>query len=84
MKHEKTFAAIEKLKDVEIELHRLKNALERANKALDSARPWVSLTGQDRIDLVVAAVGNKWTDLELVTQLEAKLREKNGYAEEKP
>jgi len=34
MKHEKTFAAIEKLKDVELELHRLKNALELANKAL--------------------------------------------------
>jgi hypothetical protein len=36
MKHEKTFAAIEKLKDVELELHRLKNALELANKALDA------------------------------------------------
>ena len=35
MKHEKTFAAIEKLKEVEAELHRLKNALEMANKALD-------------------------------------------------
>jgi hypothetical protein len=84
MKHEKTFAAIEKLKDVEIELHRLKNALERANKALNGVRPWVSLTEQDRLDLVVAAVGNKWTDLDLVTQLEAKLKQKNGYAEEKP
>jgi hypothetical protein len=36
MKHEKTFAAIEKLKDVELELHRLKNALEMANRALDA------------------------------------------------
>ena len=36
MNHEKTFAAIEKLKDVELELHRLKNALELANKALDA------------------------------------------------
>ena len=27
MKHEKTFEAINKLKDVEIELHRLKNLL---------------------------------------------------------
>jgi hypothetical protein len=82
MKHEKTFAAIEKLKDVEIELHRLKNALEMASKALDAQRPWVSLTDQDRIDLVVAVVGNKWTDRELVTQLEAKLMQKNGYVKE--
>ena len=36
MKHEKTFTAINKLKDIELELHRLKNALEMANKALDS------------------------------------------------
>ena len=31
----KTFEAIEKLKEVELELHRLKNALEMANKAKD-------------------------------------------------
>ena len=37
--HEKTFAAINKLKDIELELHRLKNALEMANKALDAQRP---------------------------------------------
>lgn len=36
MKHEKTFAAIAKLKDIEVELHRLKNALEITNKALDA------------------------------------------------
>jgi len=36
MKHEKTFEAIAKLKDIEVELHRLKNALEIANKALDA------------------------------------------------
>lgn len=46
MKHEKTFAAINKLKDVELELHRLKNALEMANRALDAQRPWVGLTGE--------------------------------------
>jgi hypothetical protein len=34
MKHEKTFEAIDKLKEIEIELHRLKNALEMANRAL--------------------------------------------------
>ena len=36
MNHTKTFEAINKLKDIELELHRLKNALEMANKALDS------------------------------------------------
>ena len=34
MNHDKTFQAISKLKDIEVELHRLKNALELANKAL--------------------------------------------------
>jgi hypothetical protein len=47
MRHEKTFAAIVKLKDIEIELHRLKNALEMANKALDAQRPWVGLTEEE-------------------------------------
>jgi hypothetical protein len=32
MNHEKTFEAINKLKQVEIELHRLKNALEMTNR----------------------------------------------------
>jgi len=44
MKHEKTFDAIIKLKDIQIELHRLKNALEMANRALDAQRAWVGLT----------------------------------------
>jgi len=44
MNHEKTFAAIKNLQEVEIELHRLKNALEMANKALDAQRTWVDLT----------------------------------------
>ena len=44
MTHEKTFNAISKLKDVEMELHRLKNALEMANRALDAQRTWVGLT----------------------------------------
>ena len=36
MNHEKTFEAINKLKEVEIELHRLKNALEMTNRALEA------------------------------------------------
>ena len=70
MKHEKTFEAIAKLKDIEIELHRLKNALEMANKALDSQRTWVGLTDDDLEGInanhrVIA----KWA--------ESKLKEKN-------
>jgi hypothetical protein len=47
MKHEKTFEAINKLKEVEIELHRLKNALEMANRALDAKYEWVGLTEEE-------------------------------------
>ena len=47
MKHEKTFDAIGKLKDIELELHRLKNALEMANKGLDAQRQWVGLTDDE-------------------------------------
>jgi hypothetical protein len=39
MKHDKTFEAIAKLKDIEIELRRLKSALEITNKALDASVP---------------------------------------------
>ena len=35
MTHEKKFDAISKLKDIEMELHRLKNALEMANRTLE-------------------------------------------------
>ena len=37
MKHDKTFEAIAKLKDIEIELRRLKTVLEITNKALDAS-----------------------------------------------
>ena len=47
MKHEKTFDAINKLKDVEIELHRLKNLLEITGRALDAKSEWVGLTDED-------------------------------------
>jgi hypothetical protein len=71
MKHEKTFAAINKLKDVELELHRLKNALEMANRALDAQRPWVGLTDEEVQD-------SYNTDYQAQTRaVEAKLKEKN-------
>ena len=77
MKHEKTFDAIGKLKDIELELHRLKNALEMANKGLDAQRPWVGLTDEDweHID------NKKGTALDTFAQgavwAEVQLRERN-------
>ena len=77
MKHEKTFAAIAKLKDIEVELHRLKNALEIANKALDAKREWIGLTDEE------IEQGNKesWVDKQAwesaVWWAEARLKGKN-------
>lgn len=59
MKHEKTFDAIGKLKDIELELHRLKNALEMANKGLDAQRQWVGLTDED----IEATWSQLWKDI---------------------
>ena len=77
MKHEKTFDAIGKLKDIELELHRLKNALEMANKGLDAQRQWVGLTPEEVLDLfdVNNVYGSKW--IEFARTVEAKLKEKN-------
>jgi len=75
MTHEKTFDAIAKLKDVEVELHRLKNALEMANRALDATpqRTWVGLTDEERKDLC-----RSWSSpMDAIYATEAKLKEKN-------
>ena len=71
MNHEKTFAAIKKLQEVEIEMHRLKNALELANKALETKRTWVELTE----DEAFACKGRDY--FETYKAIEAKLKEKN-------
>ena len=71
----KTFEAIDKLKEIELELHRLKNALEMANKALDAQRTWVGLTKDE-----VFAVSNTlpYADrFDFAEAIEAKLKEKN-------
>ena len=73
MKHEKTFEAIGKLKDVEAELHRLKNALEMANRALEAQRQWVGLTDEEIEECVKYC---RSAD-ELARAIEAKLKEKN-------
>ena len=70
---EKTFEAIAKLQEIELELHRLRNALDRANKALDAQRTWTGLTDEDRFELAKAQYG--WEDL--LFAAEAKLRSKN-------
>ena len=49
MNHEKTFEAINKLKEIEIELHRLKNALEMTNRALETKDEPVALVAEVHI-----------------------------------
>ena len=73
MKHEKTFEAIAKLKDVEVELHRLKNALEMANKALDAKREWQGLTDEE----IWEQGADNVLDVGFARDIEAKLKEKN-------
>jgi uncharacterized protein (DUF1778 family) len=73
----KTFEAIEKLKEVELELHRLKNALEVANKALDAQRTWVGLTDEEIEDFVSALWPVGVGAGKLLRAIEAKLKEKN-------
>ena len=79
----KTFEAIDKLKEVELELHRLKNALEMANKALDAQRTWAGLTDGE-VDKMILLMGfpPDWITenaivKNIVRNLEAKLKEKN-------
>ena len=76
--HEKTFAAINKLKDIELELHRLKNALEMANKALDAQRPWVRLTEEDLKPICDEwrIVYGAWM-IDFARDIEIKIKEKN-------
>ena len=73
MKHKKTFEAINKLRDVEIELHRLKNALEMANRGLESKRTWVGLTDEELAEFSQAKLGA----YDLCLEVETKLKEKN-------
>ena len=81
MSNEKTFAAIEKLKEVEAELHRLKNALEMANRALDAQR--TPLT-EERIVDIWAYVSIDYDDeiniIEMARAIEAAHGIKQGEA----
>ena len=76
----KTFAAIDKLKEVEFELYRLKNALEMMNKAYDSKREWQGLTDEE-IEKLVYDIRSQTTGVVatayVARAIEAKLKEKN-------
>ena len=76
MKHEKTFETISKLKDIEIELHRLKNAREIANRALDAQRTWVGLTDKEIFETHKQVDSMQY--LTFGRAIEAKLKEKNN------
>ena len=74
----KTFEAIDKLKEVELELHRLKNALEMANRALDAQRTWVGLTDEEIAEIRLKTFDAVATNYEVYQAIEAKLKEKNN------
>ena len=80
MKHEKTFDAIGKLKDIELELHRLKNALEMANKGLDAQRPWQGLTASEILNMMPSTIPADYDGelMEFARAVETKLKEKNN------
>ena len=75
MKHEKTFNAISKLKDIEMELHRLKNALEMANTALDAQRTWADLTDDEM--LMIYGQNHEGKKYNLGRMVQQALKEKN-------
>ena len=89
---EKTFEAIAKLQEIELELHRLRNALDRANKALDAQHIWVGLTDEELLQAYgwkLAQGAPNWLLEEAKQELlgalrkvEASIKEKNnGKAE---
>lgn len=79
MKHDKTFDAIAKLKEVELELYRLKNALEMMNKAYDAKKEWQGLTDVEIIDIMDEELTTQSTEhFALCQAIEAKLKEKNA------
>jgi hypothetical protein len=60
-----------------------KSAAKRIATALgwSPQREWVGLTDEERIDILVDAVHTKWDDQEIIKAIEAKFKEKNGFAE---
>ena len=66
MKHEKTFEAIAKLKDVEIELHRLKNLLEMTGKALDAKSEWIDLSHEEIMQIWDKTIKYASTEIRII------------------
>jgi hypothetical protein len=62
------------IKELELELHRLKNALEMMNRAHDAKKEWVGLT----IDEVFELSSTKLPHGLFAGLIEAKLKEKNS------
>jgi len=77
---DKTFAAIEKLKEVELELHRLKNYAEMMNRAVEAKREWIGLTDEElKVALWESGMDGLTGSREDVARaIEAKLKEKNA------
>jgi hypothetical protein len=67
---EKTFEAIAKLQEIELELHRLRNALDRANKALDAQRTWVGLMEDEAMELALEIIAR--LDLPPTTKMQVE------------
>ena len=75
---DKTFAAIEKLKEVELELHRLKNYAELMNRSVEAKKEWVGLTDEETIDLLPAGDWEIESTLLFAQRIEETLKEKNS------
>ncbi len=77
---DKTFAAIEKLKEVELELHRLKNYAKMMNRSVEAQREWQGLTDEEAGEIWAGIVSNAPSGERLrdfARAIEAKLKEKN-------
>ena len=73
---DKTFDAIQELKNIELELHRLKNALEMAKRANEPKKEWKGLSDKEKLYFINYA--NSWTTYDLIRVVEEELRMKNN------
>jgi len=77
---DKTFEAMCKLEDVELELHRLKNALEMMTRAYDAKKEWVELT-EDEIEELTSVMFEEPSNEEVIDfalRVQAALKAKNA------
>jgi hypothetical protein len=78
---DKTFAAIEKLKEVELELHRLKNYAEMMNRSVEAKLEWQGLTDEEvenEVARILVTLTEDIWPIALSRAIEAKLKEKNA------